>query len=247
MRRQLMRFIVYALPVLGGGAAIAQGLARANWPNAAFWTTRGHWILTAIVVAGLIPALQTGISELGERRRRKLLELEDNVRAFLATSLVVVSRECNAPWDQTGLQAFLVDGWLWRKRHVRLSKIRLSSIASSGVRWTRGKGVIGACWSSHSVQWAQLDEAPFSKLDEWTGDEWNSLEPADTYGLSFADYQALGRKYGAVAAVPIMGSNDTYIGCVTLDTPPGVRLESREIAIDSLSTTADLVRRFLRR
>jgi hypothetical protein len=247
MRRRVVRTLVLGLPVVGAGAAVAVGFARANWPSQMFWDTRQSHVVVAIVISGLIPVLQTTISELGEKRRRQALEREDNIRALLAGSLVVIARECAAPWDQTGIQAFLVVGWLWRQRQIRVAKIRLSSAPSSGVAWTKGKGVIGVCWETRTRQLEQLDEQPFKDLAKTDREQWLALDRRTTYGLSFDDYQTLGRKYGTVAAVPIMTSDDKYMGCIALDTPSGVRLERTDSAFDSLSITADLVRRLLGR
>lgn len=167
------------------------------------------------------------------------------MRSSLTSCLTVIARECNAPWDQIGVQAFVVTGF-WRKRQVRLARIRLSSIPSSGVTWERGKGVIGMCWETRNTQWAQLDEPAFSDLESEPEYRWAMLDRKRTYGLSFNDYRALGRKYGTIAAVPIM-SGDSYIGCITLDTPSGVKVERSEVAVQQLYATADVVRRLLKR
>jgi hypothetical protein len=246
MRQRLMRFAVLILPLVGATAAAAIHFGRVGWPTPQFWMMRQSWVIWSIVVAGVVPVVQTAISELGARRRAKALEREDNVRSLLTTSLVLIAREPGAPWDEIGVQAFLVTGWLWRKRQSRIAKVRLSSIASSGVTWTKDKGVIGRCWETRTNQWAQLEDPPFSELATTPEATWNQLRSSATYGLSYADYRALGQKYGTVAAVPIM-AGDKYIGCITLDTPAGVRLERSEIALQSLAATAEAVRRVLGR
>jgi hypothetical protein len=247
MRHKVMRVVVLALPVVGATAAVVINFGRIGWPNVQFWSDRQWLVVLGIVLAGLIPAIQTGISELGARRRTKELEQGDDVRSLLTTSLVLIARECNAPLEQIGVQAFLVTGVLWRKRQVRIAKIRLSSVAASGVAWTKGKGVIGRCWETRTSQWAQLDDPPFSELGRAPETTWHMLNKTLTYGLSFDDYRALGTKYGTVAAVPIMTADDKYIGCIALDTPAGIRLDRSEIALESLAATADVVRRLLGR
>lgn len=245
MRRRFMRWAVLAVPLANCAAAIAIGLSRINWPSAAFWSGRQGTIIGAIAVAAVAPLVQTAFSELGEKRRRKELEREAHIRTLLVPSLIVAVRDCKAPWESTGIQAFLVTGWLWRKRHVRVAKLRMASIPSSGVSWKQGKGVIGLCWQTRTAQWEQLDGA-FAKLGDVGPDRWLSLDTRRTYGLSFTEYQALGTKYGTVAAVPIIDSGDKYIGCVTLDTPAGVKLEHKARGLESLAVTADLVGRHVK-
>jgi hypothetical protein len=247
MRRRLMRALVFVLPALGAGAAIVVGLARVEWPSAQFWSTKNSLIVLAIVSGGIVPLIQAGIAELGEKKRRTELEREDTVRSLLVTSLVFVVRYCDAPWDLTGVQAFLVTGWLWRKHQVRIAKVRLASAPESGVHWAKGKGVIGRCWETRTSHLVQLDEPPFSELTTVSKENWDTVSRETCYGLSHSDYQALGAKYGTVAAMPIMSTEGKYIGCVTLDMPPLHRLQDPDKALESLATTADLVRMLLRR
>jgi hypothetical protein len=241
-----MRFLVFGLPFLGASAAVLIGLARIRWPSELFWRDKEPWVVYAILFSGVVPLAQSGIAELGEKKRRTELEREDTVRSLLVPSLVYVVRHCNAPWDLTGLQAFLVTGFLWRKRQVRIAKLRLASSPESGVVWKKGKGVIGRCWETRASLIENLDEAPFSNLATVSRENWSTVLPETCYGLTHADYQALGAKYGTVAVVPIMSSRGKYIGCVTLDMPPGERLNDAGKALESLATTAELVRTVLK-
>src|SRR5262245_33092163 len=113
--RRLVRRLVLLLPIFGTLSAIAVGLARQAWPSDEFWRARSGWILTAILVSAIVPLVQASISELGEKKRRKELEREAKVRGLLVAVLVYVVRHCNAPWDLTGIQAFLVAGWPWNR------------------------------------------------------------------------------------------------------------------------------------
>jgi hypothetical protein len=246
MGQRLQRYVVVFLPVAGAAAAILVGLARVKWPSEAFWSGKGTVIALAIIAAGVVPVVQTGISEYGEKKRRKELERKDDVRSLLVPSLVYAVRHCDAPWDLTGVQAFMVRGWWFRKHQVRVAKVRLASAPQSGVRWSEGKGVIGRCWETHASQIVQLDQPPFSELSEVQEPHWLEIDAGVRYGLSYADYRALGAKYGTIAAVPMINDSGGYLGCITLDMPPGQDLEDQDGALESLATTADLVRRLLR-
>src|SRR6185369_16655273 len=142
MRQRMMRSLVLGLPVVGAIAAIGIQLSRVPWPSAGFWGSHGSWVVGAIVSAGLIPVVQTSISEFGEKRRNKTLVRENRLRTVLASSLVVLVRDCGAPFDLTGVQVFLVTGLWWRVKQTRVAKIRLSPAPASGVSWSKGKGVI---------------------------------------------------------------------------------------------------------
>jgi hypothetical protein len=106
--------------------------------------------------------------------------------------------------------------------------------------------VIGRCWETHASQIVQLDQPPFSELSEVQEPRWLEIDAGVRYGLSYADYRALGAKYGTIAAVPMINDTGGYLGCITLDMPPGQDLEDQDGALESLATTADLVRRLLR-
>lgn len=242
MRQKFMRVLTYALPAINGGAVFVLGASRANWPSGQFWSVTV--IAWALVAAGATPIVQSYIAERGEKRRRLALEREERVRAFLAASLMVIANECKAPWQDTGIQAFLLTSWGKRRRHTRIAKIRLSSIPASGVRWTKGKGVIGRCWETRREQWAQLD-GEFAQLSSRSRLQWLTLTARETYGLTYDEFQTIGTKYGTVAAVPIIGRNDEYIGCITLDTPSGVTVDNQKKALESLTATAEFVRRLV--
>lgn len=246
MRRWVIRWAVILLPVVSGVALFAVNAARIDWPTSEFWDGREPWIIWSVGLAASLPFVQTLISELGERRRRQELEREQDVRALLVPSLIVVVNDCGLKWDTTGIQAFRVTGWWFRKRQVRMAKIRLASIPSSGVQWTEGKGVIGRCWKTRRPICVDLT-GDFATLPTDIV-QWYGLERSRTFGLTLEDYRALGTKYGTVAAVPIIDGNDKYIGCVTLDTPTGVQMteQQRAKALASLMVTADLVSRHLR-
>jgi hypothetical protein len=247
MRRVLGRWIVFGLPLIGAGGAIAVGLWKVGWPSAEFWNLHDHLIIWFIVAAALVPFVQTSISELGEKSRRKKLEREALIRSMLIPALVNVVRHCNAPWDLTGIQAFLLKGFWRRRHHERVAKVRLASSIESGVLWTRDKGVIGRCWARRASIIVDLSQPPFSDLGNVPKDQWETVPVNDRYGLSYSDYAAIGTKYGIVIAVPIMQDSGGYIGCVTLDLPPGRSLARQDEAVEFLATTAGLVCGLVRR
>ncbi|OLC46566.1 MAG: hypothetical protein AUH43_13720 [Acidobacteria bacterium 13_1_40CM_65_14] len=51
-----------------GLAVVVVGASRLNWP-AGFWSDKTAWVLSALFVTGLVPIVQTVVSERGERAR----------------------------------------------------------------------------------------------------------------------------------------------------------------------------------
>lgn len=236
-----MTWLIRVLVALNAVAVFALGASRQSWP-AGFWTEKtAGWVVASLALTAIVPVVQVFIVERGERARRRALERQHKVEAFLTTSLIYIVRHGAADWENTGIQAFLVRG-RWRQQQVRLAKVRLGAIPTSGIVWGAGKGVIGRCWARRAPQFEDL-EAHFAQFNNHDLAAWDALSADQRFGLTWSDFQTLKGKYGVVAAVPIIGRNDRYIGCVTADTPPhhdGQALP-KDVVLGSLATTAKLV------
>jgi hypothetical protein len=175
--------------------------------------------MTAVFATITIPLFQAAVVDIGERGRRRALEKQQKVEAFLTASLIDLERHAGADLKTTGVQVFLVKGrWRW-KRQVRLAKVRLAPIAASGIKWEKSKGVIGRCWTLRAPKFEDL-EAYFTPYAIYDRTAWNGLDEELRYGLTYDDFQHLNGKYGTVAAVPIVDNKDHYVGCIAADTPP---------------------------
>ncbi len=212
-----------------------------------YWNPHPKITLAALFVTALVPIAQAFLSERGEKARRKSVERERKVETFLTTALVNAVENAGANLTNTGVQAFMVGGW-WSKAHIRLAKVRLGGSPSSGITWSKGKGVIGRCWDTQSVQCVDLTAA-FAPYRSYSKERWEALGAEVRYGLSFEDFQRIGHKYGVVAAVPIIDSKDKYVGCVTLDTPAPNPDEAGHVnqqeVLKSLTLIAHLVKEVL--
>jgi hypothetical protein len=215
-----MRYILWLAVVVGAGASLGVRFAHEKMPSAAFWLEHGGLLMTCIILTAVVPGLQAAVVENGERRRRKRSERADQVRELLGAGLAKLVEDTGIDWKRAGLNAFLVQG-VFRKRQVRLARVKLTPYPqSSGVRWTRGKGVIGRCWATHRFAVHDLREE-FGPYGEVNRDTWEALPPGVRLGLSFDEFQRTRDLYGVVAAVPILDPKEsgTYLGCVSLDTP----------------------------
>jgi hypothetical protein len=215
-----MRYILWLAVVVGALASLGVRFAHEKMPSASFWLDHGGLLMTCILLTAVVPGLQATVVEYGERRRRKRAERSDSVRELLGGGLAKLEEDTGIDWKRAGLNAFLVGG-VFRKRQFRLARVKLTPYPqASGVRWTRGKGVIGRCWSTQRFAMHDL-RAEFAQHYEADRVRWEAL-PADArFGLSFDEFQRTRDLYGVIAAVPILDPQKPgkYLGCVSLDTP----------------------------
>jgi hypothetical protein len=235
--------LILGLAGLNALAVFVLGVARFSWPSETFWTSHAGWVIAGLVTTALVPFLQAGLSERGAKRDRKRIEREREIETCLTSSLIYIVKHGGSSWLDAGVQAFAMQGRWGRQRQIRVAKVRLRPVGTSGVTWSKDKGVIGRCWATNAQQYEDLEThfSPFEDLDETA---WDALPVETRFGLSFDDFQHLRGKYGVVAAVPIMNNKDRYIGCITADFGPRSSqpstLKKTEI-LGSLASTADLV------
>ena len=226
------------------------GAARLDWPSAAFWMEWQRALLGALAVTAAVPVVQVAISKQLERTRLREVERQREIEAALTGSLSYLVKHAGATFLDTGVQVFEVVGWRpTRQRQVRVAKVRLRPVPTSGVTWTQDKGVIGKCWATHATQYEDL-ETYFAAYLNADKSQWDALSSDTRFGLTYEDHQRLKDKYGVIAAVPIKDKKDHYIGCITADVAPrhgaGEPLVKDEI-LYSLASTADVVAGLLKR
>lgn len=215
-----MRYVLWLAVVVGALASLGVRFAHERMPSTAFWQDHGGLLMACIVLTAVVPGLQAAVVEYGEGRRRKRAERADYVRELLGGGLAKLVEDTGIDWKRAGLNAFLVEGVL-RRRQVRLARVKLTPYPqASGVRWTKGKGVIGRCWSTQrfAIHDLRAEYAPFYEADRG---RWEALPAEARFGLSFDEFQRTRDLYGVVAAVPIVDPQTPgkYLGCVSLDTP----------------------------
>jgi hypothetical protein len=236
--------LIWVVAVVNTAGALVLAFVRSAMPSSKFWDEHPNWIMAALCVTVAVPLTQAAVIEMGERGRRKKVEREQKIQTFLAASLIYLAHQGKADWENTGIQVFAVTGvWHWQ-RQVRVTKFRLRAVTTSGVRWTKGKGVIGRCWEVRQPLYVNVAEdfAPYAHYDRV---QWEELPATARYGLTFEDYKVVKGKYGVIAAVPMIDpKNDRYIGCVTADMPPlpaGATEPVQDEVLKSLALTASNV------
>ncbi len=237
-----MAKLISVVAIVNTVAAIVLAAVRYKSPSEDFWALHSYWVLAAVVATLAVPLPHAAVIDMGERGRRRALERQQIVEGFLTASLIDLERHAGADLKSTGVQAFVVRGYFQRwKRHVRLAKVRLAPTASSGIKWNKGKGVIGRCMTSRAPQFEDLETyfAPYRNYDK---PAWDRLASELRFGLTYDDFQHLNGKYGIVAAVPIMNSKEKYIGCITADTPPRHGVPSTLVKAEVLNTLGQTAR-----
>jgi hypothetical protein len=206
--------------IINAMAGVVVALSRAHIPHPPFWDEHERAVLIAIVTVSFLPLLQAIVSELGERKKRKAAELAATLQEILAGTLIDLTENAGADWKKTGVQVFrLRRWWLFSHIQVRLGKIRIAHIAPSGIKWRKGKGLIGKCWATGLPVSKNLD-THFAKYRHLNETAWNNLhQTVEKYGLSYKEFKKINDKYGLVVAFPLTRA-DKYIGCITVDMPP---------------------------
>lgn len=207
--------LIWALII--AAATVVAALFGADTPRD-FWDGRESWFLTAIALLA-ISAVRPLVSDfLGRRSVQEEQRLLDALKA----AHVQVVEITGIDWKDLGLHAFVVKRgipWFWQEQLVRVARWRLKSFPPAvGVRWTRGKGLIGRCWDLRQNVGADL--AKDWGEEALSRDQWEELDEELKYGLAFEEYERL-RIYGAIVATPILGSGGRFLGCISADAPAG--------------------------
>lgn len=143
-----------------------------------------------------------------ETRGRTLRQLEDQVRAMNYQ----VSEKSGVAYQDIGTNVWLVETFRGQQYLDRLTRVRLVSDVprTTGVDWTKGKGVIGQVW---------VTGRPVI-LDGAAWDAQVRLPGGDTSGFTRDEVEQVRGKYGCIVAAPIV-DGDVTIGVVSLNGPPG--------------------------
>ncbi|MCW2961973.1 MAG: uncharacterized protein JWM90_2360 [Thermoleophilia bacterium] len=167
----------------------------------------------------------------GAIRRRR-----DDVEEVVHAALNAIIRDAGITWDTAGLHVFVVRRigprqavvkWGWKglgrvgDRYLkRVATFRHADVLpSSGVVWTKAKGVVGVCWERNGVYGRDV-ATDFGDPKEWTRETWGDEPLEERDGLDWDDFRRVSRReYGGVLAFPIQGEHDRFVGCVSLDVP----------------------------
>ena len=183
--------------------------------------TRLDWV--SILVVGLV-AVGTSFARLVRLYTvERFAERQSKVGVALRSLAWAVHYSTNqaVPVQPLGASAFVVVGfgpfkWLRRLAHERVND---SPGETLGVRWTKGKGILGVAWSSGREACVNTGRFDAQHRNCSEG-EWNMLGEDDRRRLTYREYRSIEGKYGTVIVVPMI-DRERVIGVVALDCPPG--------------------------
>lgn len=188
--------------IFGALATVAALAHSGEFPHAEDWQKGRPLLLGQIFVTGGLLITQT-LNTLGRRRYRRSRDLEAACREVAA----YVDEHCpNIPLRYVGVRIWKVGGppfarYLRRKASFFLTGER----AQSGVRWTRGKGVLGRAWEKRKAVIRDIVEIRERVASEADYDE---LSDDDQMGLTYEEFQQT-PFYNVVYAAPLYSRAET--------------------------------------
>jgi hypothetical protein len=201
---------IFAL-LFGAAAAVLAAAHSANLPSANAWAS--HHLLPLVQIGAVALWLITQAGRVvASRRGKRNQELEDACRAVAA----FVDERCpGLPLSEVGVHIWQVSVF---GRHLRRAGtfLLIGNRARSGIRWTRGKGVVGLAWEEERVVMKDLEEV---RARARTADQYAELPASDRLGLTWDEFRKTPR-YRAVYARPLFsrdGRSPVVKGVIAID------------------------------
>jgi hypothetical protein len=197
--------------IFGAAAAVLAAAHSAHVPSARAWT-EGHPLPPVQVAAVALWVVTQIVVVIRGRIGKRNQELEDACRAVAA----FVDEQCpRLSLSEVGIHIWQVP-LLSRSLRRAGSFLLMGNRARSGIRWTRGKGVVGRSWEEETVVIRDL-EAIRSRAT--TAGQYAALPESDKLGLSWDEFRKTPR-YRAVFARPLFsrdGGNPVVKGVIAID------------------------------
>ena len=190
--------------------------------------TNGQIVLTdqqiflAIALTAFKPLADLTLGTIGEQWESKRRKRQDLIEILLKAGLRQLINSHGLVWDKVGMNAFVVkEPWhrFGPAYLVRVGQVKFSLTHPSGVKWTKGKGVIGTCWLTEKEEGRDL-HTDYSHVVDWTESIWNLESEELRQGLTFHEFNRT-REYGVIVATPMFNSSGKFVGCISVDAPGG--------------------------
>jgi hypothetical protein len=214
----------------GAVAVILAALHSADLPDASAWTA-GHalpLVQIGAVAAWLLTQLGILIGDFRSRRSQRLVDACRAVAAF-------IDDQCpELPLREVGVRIWMVSGPPWA-RHLRRggSFLLAGERARTGIRWMKGKGVVGTAWSERLNTIRDLAEI---RSRATTRSEYERLDDSEKLGLTWDEFRRA-PTYQAVFACPLYSrvstSGDPPVrGVLAIDLLASGHFEQLEVATE---------------
>jgi len=154
------------------------------------------------------------IKRLAKRWKDSLLEKERKatVERLLRLSIDEV-QDRSSIRSEFGLHVFFVDGRRDPPELVRVARQRIGPKSPRSQSFKRGEGIVGACWETENPVFADFSTGALRDADKG---QWEAMNSAERFGMSWDQLQISRKRYRAVGAVPITSFRQEpgFIGCV---------------------------------
>jgi hypothetical protein len=221
--------LIKTIVAVGAAAASAAlGLSRLQIPKD-FWGGKPGWLVACVVYLAAWSVYETfdrGFAARRAKREKRRIAMRREAEQILKGVLVNVSQATSLDWTRIGVHLFLVETrwrwWPWPFRYevqARAVKVKMSEYPpSTGITWTKGKGVIGRCWAKQILVGKDL-RATYARYRVTSRGDWDRLGPAVRFGLTYDEFVNTREHAGTVLAAPVREPGGAYLGCVSLDAP----------------------------
>ncbi len=187
------------------------------------WKDPPRWALVAMVATVAVIACFSSTTHAWHELHRPLdFQVRIDVAGLLRQAARDIAQTRQLPRDAVGVSAFMVRRSWWPPFDERLERVHRergnsNPPPSTGIEWTKGKGVIGKCWMEQKPVFKDL-KAIAIKHGDCSPECFAGLDKSVTMGLSFEDFRTIVGKYSSVLAMP-MHHEGTFIGCIAVDLP----------------------------
>lgn len=258
--------------VLVTAATTAVILIETNvWLNPPGW-----FVVTAAALLGVLAGAGLVASAFAKRREEASEAFKSHVRDASGAALISLQALTGLPFEKIGLSTYLTPWWyrtflpqrlrlaiirlgrkvfgsrrtLFSPKLRRVERFRLGGGLPSAIKWTYGRGVVGLCWEKSMV--VSFDSFKhYGSLLNCTQVDWEETVGEEVkMGMSFAEFERIRGKYGAVVAAPMLTLDDNdFLGCVSMDVPWGDHYSKvatpavNEVLVDA----AEYIQRYLGR
>jgi len=188
--------------LLGAGASVLALAHSAEFPDRKAWNSDAPLVVAQIAVMALFLVTQSANTIL-RRRGRRNRRLEDACREVAG----LIDEECpELPLRYVGVRIWSVGGPFFARHLRRKASFFLSGDrGQSGIRWTKGKGVLGAAWEQRREVIHDIAAIRDRARDE---QGFEALPPEDKMQLSHKEFLSM-RQYEVVYASPLYSRAQT--------------------------------------
>lgn len=180
------------------------------------------WVLTLLIIG--VDNIGTLFTRSYWKRRYKR---EADIEQSLMTMLIQMANSSSIRFEDLGASVYTPKRRLPLKMASteitfrRIKRFRPAGFPQqSGVTWTSGKGLVGACWQDQKKQYANLHGLASRYSADFKDDAaFEKIRPQTRQGMNRHEFARIHGKYSEILAIPIWHSekDQKMLGVLTID------------------------------